>query len=63
VAAPAVEGKANAAVLKLLASAFECRVRDCTIVFGELHRDKRVLISGDDVFIASRARELMGILD
>ena len=40
VQAPAVDGKANDAVLKELAKAFDLRRRDFTIVFGELGRDK-----------------------
>ncbi len=47
VQAPAVDGKANDAVLKELAAAFKLRARDFTIVFGELGRDKRILIDGD----------------
>ena len=46
VQAPAVDGKANEAVLKELAKAFDCRARDFTIVFGELSRDKRLLVQG-----------------
>ena len=45
VQAPAVDGKANAAVIKELAAAFGLRPRDFTIVHGELARDKRLLIS------------------
>jgi len=44
VQAPAVEGKANEAVLKALATALDLRPRDIKIVDGELSRDKRVLI-------------------
>ena len=47
VQAPAVDGKANDAVLKELAAAFKLRARNFTIVFGELGRDKRILIDGD----------------
>ena len=47
VQAPAVDGKANNAVIKELATAFKLRSRDFTIVFGELGRDKRILIDGD----------------
>ena len=36
VQAPAVDGKANAAVIKELASAFNCRARDFTIVLANL---------------------------
>jgi len=45
VQAPAVDGKANAAVIKELTAAFGLRPRDFTIVHGELSRDKRLLIS------------------
>ena len=48
VQAPAVDGKANAAVLKILAETFGVRARDFTIVHGELSRDKRVLLSSAD---------------
>ena len=44
VQAPAVDGKANAAVIKELAAAFNLRARDFTIVHGELSRDKRLLL-------------------
>ena len=44
VQAPAVDGKANAAVIKELARAFDLKPRDFTIVQGELSRDKRLLI-------------------
>jgi uncharacterized protein (TIGR00251 family) len=47
VQAPAVDGKANNAVINELAAAFKLRSRDFTIVFGELGRDKRILIDGD----------------
>jgi uncharacterized protein (TIGR00251 family) len=46
VQAPAVDGKANAAVIKELATAFDLRARDFTIVHGELARDKRLVVSG-----------------
>jgi uncharacterized protein (TIGR00251 family) len=58
VQAPAVDGKANEAVLKELAKAFECRTRDFTIVFGELGRDKRLLVSGDLATLQKRYEEL-----
>ena len=47
VQAPAVDGKANDAVIKELATTFNLRARDFTIVFGELGRDKRIIIDGD----------------
>ena len=45
VQAPAVDGKANVAVIKALAVAFGLRARDFTIVHGELSRDKRLIIT------------------
>ena len=59
VQAPAVDGKANAAVIKELATAFGLRARDFTIVHGELSRDKRLTISNSSVQIASRYNELL----
>ena len=58
VQAPAVDGKANAAVAKELAKAFEIHARDITIVFGELGRDKRVLVSGDVELLKERYEKL-----
>ena len=60
VQAPAVDGKANAAVIKELADAFKLRARDFTIVHGELSRDKRLLVAGDEVELAKRLEELSG---
>jgi hypothetical protein len=60
VQAPAVDGKANAAVIKELAVAFDLRARDCTIVHGELARDKRLLVKGDEIELARRLEELLG---
>ena len=60
VQAPAVDGKANAAVIRELASAFNLRARDFTIVHGELARDKRLIVTGDEIEIAKRLEELSG---
>ena len=60
VQAPAVDGKANAAVIKELASAFGLRIRDFTIVHGELARDKRLLVKGNETEITKRLEELSG---
>ncbi|MFM6840950.1 MAG: DUF167 domain-containing protein, partial [Candidatus Planktophila sp.] len=60
VQAPAVDGKANQAVIKELANAFNLRARDFTIVFGELGRDKRLLIAGDAEALKTRLEELLG---
>ena len=60
VQAPAVDGKANAAVIKELALAFNLRARDFTIVHGELARDKRLVVNGDKIELATRLEELSG---
>ena len=60
VQAPAVDGKANAAVIKELASAFNLKSRDFTIVHGELARDKRLLVKGDEKELDKRLEELSG---
>jgi uncharacterized protein (TIGR00251 family) len=60
VQAPAVDGKANAAVIKELALAFNLRARDLTIVHGELARDKRLIVKGDVIELAKRLEELLG---
>mgnify|MGYP000297457122 CR=1 FL=1 len=57
---PAVDGKANAAVIKELANAFNLRVRDFTIVHGELARDKRLIVKGNETEIAKRLEDLSG---
>ncbi|MEU4449336.1 DUF167 domain-containing protein [Actinosynnema sp. NPDC050801] len=44
VAAPAVEGKANEAVRKALAKAFDVRRQDVEVVAGERGRDKVVQV-------------------
>ena len=59
VQAPAVDGKANFAVVKELALAFDLRVRDFTIVHGELSRDKRLCITNSDPAIKARYVELL----
>jgi uncharacterized protein (TIGR00251 family) len=59
VQAPAVDGKANVAVIKELANAFDCRARDFTIVFGELGRDKRLLVQGDLIALTKKYSELL----
>jgi len=60
VQAPAVDGKANVAVIKELANAFNLRARDFTIVYGELGRDKRLLVNGDTQLLQARYEELIG---
>lgn len=58
VQAPAVDGKANAAVIKELATAFGLRARDFTIVHGELSRDKRLIIASSNDLIEARYSDL-----
>jgi uncharacterized protein (TIGR00251 family) len=64
VQAPAVDGKANQAVIKELAAALKLKARDFTIVFGELGRDKRIIIECASVeeqkTLQARLEELMG---
>ena len=64
VQAPAVDGKANQAVVKQLAETFNLRARDFTIVFGELGRDKRIILEGisaeDEKTLQAKLEELMG---
>ena len=60
VQAPAVDGKANQAVIKELASAFGLRTRDFTIVYGELGRDKRLLVDGNEKTLQVKLEELIG---
>lgn len=45
VAAPAVDGKANDAVLKALAKALGVRARDLSIASGHRGRDKRIVLA------------------
>jgi uncharacterized protein YggU (UPF0235/DUF167 family) len=60
VQAPAVDGKANQAVIKELANAFDLRARDFTIVFGELGRDRRLLVEGDEKSLHVKVEQLLG---
>ena len=60
VQAPAVDGKANQAVIKELAAAFNLRARDFTIVFGELGRDNRIIVEGDETLLLQKLEELKG---
>ncbi|TRZ84447.1 MAG: DUF167 domain-containing protein [Streptomycetaceae bacterium] len=52
--APAVDGKANSAILKELANAFGLKSRDFTILAGETSRDKRMQATGDSAEISKR---------
>ena len=59
VAAPAVEGAANAAVVAFLARQLEVRRSDITIVSGETARITRLFIRGDGAAILVRLRKLI----
>ena len=48
IAAPALDGKANEAVLELLAEKLGIHRRDITLIAGEKSRDKLVEIAGLD---------------
>src|SRR6478735_3265031 len=54
VAAPPVDGAANAALIALLSDALDVRKADITIVLGETARVKRLEILGDPADIAAR---------
>lgn len=58
VQAPAVDGKANAAVVAAVAAAFGVRSRDVTITAGERSRDKAVEIAGDTATLTAMAARL-----
>lgn len=53
-AAPPVEGAANAALIALLAKALDLRKSDITLVAGEKARLKRLAIRGDGPELARR---------
>ena len=59
VAAPAVDGKANAAVLKALAAALDVRASQLRIVSGERGRDKTIELDPAPAGAADRLRELL----
>lgn len=60
VAAPAVDGKATAAVLRAVAAAFGVRGRNVRLVSGTLNRDKVVEIGMDEAEGQSTLTRLLG---
>ncbi|PVX29830.1 DUF167 domain-containing protein [Sphingomonas pokkalii] len=59
-AAPPVEGAANAALVPLVAKTFGVPKRDVTLVAGETSRLKRLSIAGDGAALEQIARSLYG---
>ena len=59
-AAPPVEGAANAALIVLVADSFDVPKRAVTLVSGERSRLKRILIAGNPLTLAQRAASLYG---
>lgn len=59
-AAPPVEGAANAALVPLVAKAFGVAKRDVTLIAGETARLKRLSIAGDATALEQIARNLYG---
>ena len=60
VQAPAVDGKANSAILKELAKAFGLQSREFTILSGEISRDKRIQATGNSEDIGKKFKQLCG---
>ncbi len=59
-AAPPVEGAANAALVPLVAKTFGVPKRDVTLIAGETSRLKRLSIAGDGAALEQIARSLYG---
>ena len=59
-AAPPVEGAANAALTVLVARAFGVAKRDVTLIAGQTARIKRLTIAGDASVLAGIAAEFYG---
>ncbi|HEY0621642.1 DUF167 domain-containing protein [Sphingomonas sp.] len=59
-AAPPVEGAANAALIALVARTFGVARRDVSLIAGETSRIKRLSIAGDASVLAGIAADLYG---
>jgi uncharacterized protein (TIGR00251 family) len=59
VRAPAVDGRANSAVVGALAAAFGLRAAQVTVVAGHRGRDKIIELAGDPATIGARLAELL----
>ena len=60
VTAPAVDGRANEAVCRALATAFGVRPRAITIVGGATSRSKVVRVNGDEGELGAQLQALIG---
>lgn len=60
IAAPPVEGAANAALIELVAKTFGVAKRDVTLIAGDTARVKRLSIAGDAERLAGIAAALYG---
>jgi len=60
IAAPPVEGAANAALIELVAKTFGVPKRDVTLIAGDTARVKRLTITGDPKTLAGIAASLYG---
>lgn len=60
IAAPPVDGAANAALIELVAKAFGVAKRDVTLIAGDSARIKRLSIAGDAERLAGIAARLYG---
>ena len=60
VRAPAVDGKANAAVVEAVAEAFGLRPRQVTVIYGRAGRRKLLELEIDELLGTRRAEQLRG---
>ena len=63
VRAPAEKGKANAALLKLIAKTWRLPVRDLELISGQRDRRKVLLIKGDTEALMATLRERLRALE
>lgn len=56
---PAVDGKANKAVIEALAKSFGVKRRDVMVVSGHTSRSKRIQLDGDPARLKAVLRELL----
>lgn len=56
---PAVDGKANKAVIEALAKSLGVKKRDVTVVSGHTSRSKRIRVDGDPAHLKSLVSDLL----